>query len=79
MANETKHLRRAFLEATTRLGVAPDETLFVGDDPLRDIEGAHRAGLQTCWVAHGRRYPAGRTPPDLVVQAAHELREILRS
>jgi putative hydrolase of the HAD superfamily len=36
---------RSFRCALERLGVAPHEAVFVGDDPVEDVEGARRAGL----------------------------------
>jgi putative hydrolase of the HAD superfamily len=42
---------RAFAAALRRLGVAPGEALFVGDDAARDLAGARRAGLSAVDVA----------------------------
>ena len=39
-----------FRLAAKRAGCHPRECLFVGDDPVRDIEGAAAVGMQTCWV-----------------------------
>jgi putative hydrolase of the HAD superfamily len=41
---------RIFHRAVERLGVAPDEAMFVGDQPQVDAEGAHNAGLIGVWV-----------------------------
>lgn len=38
-----------FRRALARCGVAAHEALFVGDHPVADIEGAHRAGLHAVW------------------------------
>jgi phosphoglycolate phosphatase len=38
--------------ACAQIGVAPRDTLFVGDDP-RDIESGHAAGVQTAAVFYG--------------------------
>jgi putative hydrolase of the HAD superfamily len=38
------------------------ETLFVGDDPERDIAGAAGVGMITCWVSGGRSCPTGLSP-----------------
>jgi putative hydrolase of the HAD superfamily len=40
-----------FRRALARCGVAPHEALFVGDHPIADVEGAHRAGLKAVWKA----------------------------
>jgi len=34
-----------------------DEALMVGDDPINDIDGAAAAGLATCWISRGRKFP----------------------
>jgi putative hydrolase of the HAD superfamily len=47
-----------FLEAARRLGVEPWQVVFVGDDPVADIAGAHRAGMRTIHVRPRR--PGGR-------------------
>lgn len=41
---------RIFLEACHRLGVAPQEAVYVGDDLLLDVRGAQRAGLRAVWM-----------------------------
>jgi putative hydrolase of the HAD superfamily len=38
-----------FRRALARCGVAAHEAVFVGDHPVADIEGAHRAGLHAVW------------------------------
>ena len=38
-----------FRRALERCGVAAHEALFVGDHPVADVEGAHRAGLRAVW------------------------------
>jgi putative hydrolase of the HAD superfamily len=44
-----------FLSICERLEVPPDEVIYVGDDPVTDIEGARRAGLRAVWVNRHRR------------------------
>ncbi|MEM6533291.1 MAG: HAD family hydrolase [Myxococcota bacterium] len=41
---------RAFTLALDALQVAPEDTLFVGDDYHRDIVGARRVGMHALWV-----------------------------
>lgn len=42
-----------FKIALERLGTEAKETLFVGDDPERDIRGAASVGMQTCLFQNG--------------------------
>lgn len=41
-----------FTELHKRLGVAPSELLYVGDNPEDDIEGALRSGIQPVWMKY---------------------------
>ena len=42
-----------FLEAALRLNVQPSQSVFVGDDPRCDIEGAARVGMRTIHLDRG--------------------------
>ncbi|WP_230414182.1 HAD family hydrolase [Collimonas silvisoli] len=49
-----------FHAACTALDVAPEQTVYVGDDPLLDVVGAQQAGLQAVWINRFERaLPAG--------------------
>ena len=58
---------RIFAAAAERLGVAPEEILHVGDDPVLDVVGARDAGLKTAWINRARvSWPEALGPaPDL--------------
>lgn len=68
--------RRACEEA----GVAPKESMFVGDDPVKDTDPAHEVGLATVLVRRpGARHRArGRHAPDFTVTNFKELHAILQ-
>ena len=66
-----------FHAAAAAMGATAAETLFVGDDPLRDIEGARQAGLQTCWLRRGRTYPSELAPPDYQLARLEDLEKLL--
>ncbi|MFZ1391710.1 MAG: HAD family hydrolase [Dokdonella sp.] len=56
-----------FLHACERLGLAPENVLHVGDDPLTDVIGARSAGLRSAWLNRtGKDWPH-EDPPDLVI------------
>lgn len=50
---EHKPSLKPFELALFLLKVKPDEVLFVGDNPERDIIGAKKAGLHTCLAKYG--------------------------
>lgn len=41
-----------YWEAARRIGVAPDRCAYVGDNPVRDVEGARKAGYGMMIVLH---------------------------
>lgn len=61
-----------FRSTLERLGVAPDETVHVGDDPVLDVEGARDAGLRAVLVSGDGRATAP-VRPDAVISALDEL------
>jgi len=66
-----------FRAALGFVDVPPERALFVGDDPARDIAPAAALGLRTCWVSHGRPYPAGLPAPTHVIAHVTQLLEVL--
>ncbi|WP_241758249.1 HAD family hydrolase [Myxococcus landrumensis] len=59
---------RIFLTALEHVRREPAEVLHVGDDPERDIVGAAKVGITTCWVSHGRPWPQALPPPTFTVE-----------
>ncbi len=57
-----KPARRPFIQAMKLLGVAPDQTAFIGDQIFTDVLGGNRLGLYTILVAPlpGREFWATR-------------------
>jgi putative hydrolase of the HAD superfamily len=68
-----------FLEAARRAGVAPVHSAYVGDNPLRDVEGTRRAGFGMSIIlidpAELAKEPiADENKPDAII---HEFNELL--
>ena len=71
--------------ALEQRGLAPDETLYVGNDMLNDVWAASQAGLKTAWFAGDRRSCRARTDdarcqslrPDLVLTELVQLLQCL--
>lgn len=53
---------RIFQAFVERVGVAPEQVLYVGDSPYDDAHGAKLAGMRTVLVRRDQNTP-GRTPP----------------
>lgn len=66
-----------FHRAAERLGVTPDQCLFVGDNPQADILGAHGAGMQTAWLKGEQTWPASLPPnPGAVIARLMDIADI---
>lgn len=68
---------KIFEEALKRLNVKAEETVYVGDSPAEDIEGAKQLGMKTIFIP-SQFYPLeslykSMQKPDLVVRSLREL------
>lgn len=69
---------RMFEVALQRAGVPPERAVHVGDQPLYDIEGAHRAAVRSVWLNRaGLAWPAEYRPPHAEIASLAELRPAL--
>ena len=69
---------RIFRDALEATGLAnPEQVMFVGDNPLADIDGAKRFGMKAAWVRRSRSYPVDLEPPDYVIDCVTEVRDIV--
>ena len=68
-----------FHAAAACLGVPPADILFVGDNPVADIAGAHAAGMPAAWLHRDQAWPSKATDrPEFVVDALREVAGILQ-
>lgn len=74
---------KIFLAACDALEVLPSETLYIGDDPVIDVEGAQKAGLRAIWMNRLQLEPVralpGHIKPDAVCTTLYELEEWLNN
>jgi len=67
-----------FRMALKRLGLEPEECLYVGDHPVNDIEGAAAVGMETIWMQVNQPWREGLTArPKHVIRRIAELTDIL--
>ena len=68
-----------FQMALDRLGVTPDEAVFVGDNPIADIAGAQAIGMQAVFRITSPLPPmlSGLIVPDAAINSLEELPPIL--
>ena len=69
--------REPFERAVTDLGVAPEETLFVGDSLEYDVAGAQNARLAAAWYPGDGDDDPDPYRPDHVLGSLGELEEVL--
>lgn len=77
---EKKPGKKPFEEIINRLKVKPSEIVFVGDDPVRDIEGAQEAGMKAALAKYGAsKYTKAKrkTKADFELKDLKELLEIV--
>jgi putative hydrolase of the HAD superfamily len=68
---------RIFAAALVHVGCEPAEVLHVGDDPMRDIAGAARVGMASCWISGGRNWPVEQHLPTFIISRVEELPQVL--
>ncbi len=67
-----------FRQLARDLRLEPQSILYVGDDPLLDVEAARASGLRTAWMNRGREpWPSRLEPADLDVADCAQLAELL--
>lgn len=69
---------RIFRDALGATGLAsPEQVMFIGDNPVSDIDGARRFGMRTAWVQRGREFPDDLPPPNRIIDSVTEIRDIV--
>jgi len=67
-----------YREAARRVGIAPARCAYVGDNPIRDVEGTRQAGFAMTIILldrdeHGTEPLTGDVRPDRIIHACSEL------
>jgi len=67
-----------YWEAARRIGVEPARCAYVGDNPIRDVEGTRRAGFAMTIILMEpakleKEPPMGENKPDLIIHECSEL------
>jgi len=71
---------KLYLRACSESGLAPQETMYVGDNPRYDIDPCNRIGMVTVRHSRGEKFRdvTGETEPDYEINTFWDLMEILR-
>jgi len=69
---------RCFERLASDLGLSPGEILYVGDDPVLDVEASRAAGMHSAWIDRfNQQWPRTLAPADLVITNCTQLAEAL--
>jgi HAD superfamily hydrolase (TIGR01549 family) len=67
-----------FHETLRRMGIGPDQAIFVGDTPEADVAGPQRVGMDTIWIDRGAAsLPLGVSLPTYTVSSFSEVARLL--
>ena len=73
-AGAAKPDARIFAKLLQASGVEAHQVMHIGDDPLADVVGATRAGMQAVWLnRHGREWPAPFAAPARTISTLAEI------
>ena len=73
-AGAAKPDAQIFAQLERMAGVSAAEVMHVGDDPLADVVGATRAGMQAVWLNRDARpWPAQFSPPARTISTLAEI------
>ncbi|MCX6817750.1 MAG: HAD-IA family hydrolase [Candidatus Aenigmarchaeota archaeon] len=76
---EKKPSKFPFLKAVKEIGERPENILFVGDWPERDIQGAKALGMRTAFAKYGSiKKPGPQLRADYVLRSVEDILEIVR-
>jgi putative hydrolase of the HAD superfamily len=69
-----------YWEAARRIGIEPACCAYVGDNPIRDVEGTRKAGFATTIIlldpAEKKELPTGDVKPDRIIHECSDLLDI---
>lgn len=67
-----------FQDTLRRMGIGPDQAIFVGDTPEADVLGAQSVGMDVIWINCGTAsLPPGASPPTHTVTRFAEITRLL--
>jgi putative hydrolase of the HAD superfamily len=67
-----------FREISSRLRIAPEACVMIGDRQVDDVSGAKAVGMRAIWRRNDSGFPTSDVAPDATVDALSELPALLR-
>jgi putative hydrolase of the HAD superfamily len=68
-----------FQTALDRMGVRPEQALYVGDQMRKDVKGSARVGMKTALINRSGGFRRGRCRPDHEIRTLPEVHELLKT
>ena len=68
-----------FHAALAHTGCEPSQMVYVGDDPIKDVDAANAVGLRTIWLRSKTRPTRGRSNPDETIDDIRTLPAAIRN
>lgn len=62
-----------FLAALKHIGCEPEEVVYVGDDPIKDVDAANAVGMRSIWLRNSLRPGPGQTEPSAIIEDIRQL------
>ena len=69
---------RLFGECLRRLGVMPDESVYLGNDTFRDVKGAKDAGMKAVLIMTKYGQKSGGATPDFTIDKIEQIDDVLK-
>lgn len=69
----------SFYLAVQKLSLRPQDCLFVGDNPSRDIKGAKAVGMKTCLAKYGLWYGDNEPKADYEIEKFEDLIKVIEN
>jgi HAD superfamily hydrolase (TIGR01509 family) len=66
-----------FQQALAKVDIRPEQAVYVGDDPVRDIQGAASAGMRTVWFNPAGETWTGEQKPDAIINNLAQLESVI--
>ncbi len=72
--------KKPFLVALKKMQLKPEEVLMVGDWPERDIKGANKLGMNTCFARYGyhQKKRIKRSEADFEIKSFKEILKVIK-
>lgn len=83
LISETERLKKPdkqiFQRALEKLNVSSENSIFIGDNPKADIEGAHLVGMKTIWFESRYFDPPGKNLCPFILQEYKKLPRLIEA